>query len=389
MDTKTFIVRAKKIHGDKYDYSNVKYINNKTKVCIICPIHGEFWQTPDAHLRGCGCKLCGYTNSKEKQKKTKEKFISEVILKYGHKYDCSKVEYINDHTKVCIICHEKDEFGEEHGEFLVTPNNFLKNRECPRCKKRAKLTEEFFVKKSRLIHGDKYDYSQSKVNGVDKYVKIICPIHGEFWQTPYKHMHGQGCPKCGNIKKGLSHKNDFSDLIYRFNKIHNFKYNYNDSKYLTIDTKIKIICPIHGEFWQTPYSHLQGCGCPKCNESKLEREIRMFLENEKIDFAYCQRSIKWLNGLELDFYLPKYNVGIECQGIQHFKEVDFNGKGEEFAKKDLIKIIERDKLKKQLCDEHHIRLLYYSNLGIEYPYEVFEDKEKLLNEILKNYESKN
>ena len=73
------------------------------------------------------------------------------------------------------------------------------------------------------------------------------------------------------------------DLIYRFNKIHNFKYNYNDSKYLTIDTKIKIICPIHGEFWQTPYSHLQGCGCPKCNESKLEREIRMFLENEKID----------------------------------------------------------------------------------------------------------
>ena len=321
MDTKTFIVKAKKIHGDKYDYSKVKYINNKTKVCIICQIHGEFWQTPDAHLRGCGCKLCGYTNSKEKQKKTKEKFISEVILKYGHKYDYSKVEYINNHTKVCIICHEKDEFGEEHGEFLVTPNNFLKNRECPKCKKKAKLTEDFFVKKSRLIHGDKYDYSQSKVNGVDKYAKIICPIHGEFWQTPY--------------------------------------------------------------------SHLQGCGCPKCNESKLEREIRMFLENEKIDFAYCQRSIKWLNGLELDFYLPKYNVGIECQGIQHFKEVDFNGKGEEFAKKDLIKIIERDKLKKQLCDEHHIRLLYYSNLGIEYPYEVFEDKEKLLNEILKNYESKN
>ena len=75
-----FIEKARKIHGNKYDYSKVEYINNKTKVCISCPEHGEFWQTPDHHLRGCGCKLCGYKNSKEKQRKTKEIFLSTPFI---------------------------------------------------------------------------------------------------------------------------------------------------------------------------------------------------------------------------------------------------------------------------------------------------------------------
>ena len=376
-----FIKKARKIHGNKYDYSKVEYINNKTKVCISCPEHGEFWQTPDNHLRGCGCKLCGYKNSKEKQRKAKEFFLSEILVKYGKKYDTSEVCYVNDRTKVCLICHEKDEFGEEHGRFLVTPNNFLRGRECPKCKKKFKLTKEYFEKKSVIIHGNKYDYSESKINGVDKKIKIICPEHGEFWQTPYKHLLGQGCPKCGNIEKGLKRRKNFSELKKQFNEVHDNKYDYSESEYFGTDVKIKIICPEHGEFWQTPYSHLSGCGCPKCNESKLEKEIRKTLNDNSIKFEYRERNLKWLEGLELDFYLPDYNIAIECQGWQHFKPVDFAGKGEEWSRQEFAEISRRDAKKLKLCNENNVKLLYYSNLGIKYPYYVFENKIELLKEI--------
>ena len=385
--TKIFIENAHKVHGDKYDYSKVEYVNNRTKVCIICRIHGEFWQTPYSHLSGKGCKECGYERSKLKQRKTTEKFINEIKELYGNKYDLSKVVYVNDKTKVCVICHEKDEFGEEHGEFWATPNNFLTKRECPKCKKRAKITKESFVKKGNLIHKNKYDYSKAEVKGVDDKICIICHEkdengieHGEFWQTPYKHLIGRGCPKCGNIKKGLSHRRNFDEIINEFNAIHHNKYNYGYSEYKGIDAKIKIICPTHGEFWQTPYSHLQGCGCPVCNESKLEKEIKYLLENNQIQYDYRIKRFKWLCGLELDFYLPQYNIAIECQGEQHFKPISFGSKAKH--KEDFLEVIqERDERKRKLCEENGVKLLYYSNLRIEYPYEVFEDKEELLKEI--------
>ena len=85
------------------------------------------------------------------------------------------------------------------------PANFLKNRNCPKCSKREKLTKDNFIKRARSIHGDKYDYSQVEVHGVDSKVTIICPIHGPFEQTPYKHIQRQqGCPVCGNLQKGIS-----------------------------------------------------------------------------------------------------------------------------------------------------------------------------------------
>ena len=384
MEKSDFIEKAVKIHGNKYDYSKVDYVNYKTKVCIICPEHGEFWQTPNNHLRGSGCKMCGYDKMKAKQRKTAEKFLKEITEMYGDTYDFSKVKYINDQTKICVICHNKDEFGEEHGEFFVTPNNFLKGRKCPKCQKRFKLTKEFFVKKAKTVHEDKYDYSESEIHGVDTKIKIICPEHGEFWQTPYKHLNGQGCPTCGKIKKGISKRNDFSVVKDKFNEVHHFKYDYSQAVYVGVDTKIKIICPEHGEFWQTPYVHLNGCGCPKCNESKLEKEISAFLNEKNINFNYRKRDIKWLNGLELDFYLPDYNIAIECQGIQHFKPTNFGHRDKNSIVNDYERTVERDKKKFKLCEENGVKLLYFSNLNIEYPYKVFVDKEELLNNIL-NY----
>ena len=119
LTTQEFIERARKVHGDKYDYSKVEYVNNRVKLCIICPIHGEFWQTPNAHLNGQGCSMCGRISQTKKRALSKETFITKARKVHGDKYDYSKVEYVNNRTKVCIIC-------KKHGEFC----KFMVNYPC-------------------------------------------------------------------------------------------------------------------------------------------------------------------------------------------------------------------------------------------------------------------
>lgn len=140
-----FIREAQSIHHNKYDYSKVEYVNNKTKVCIICPKHGEFWQTPSDHLNGKGCPQCAGNIRCDK-----DTFIEKAKHMHNDRYDYSKVEYVNAHTKVCIICPE-------HGEFWQIPNNHLNGNGCPLCKNRKigdglRDTVEDFTKKSNEIH---------------------------------------------------------------------------------------------------------------------------------------------------------------------------------------------------------------------------------------------
>ena len=102
MDNKLekFIEKARNRHGNKYDYSKVEYRGSKEKVCIICPVHGEFWQLPSLHIgQKCGCPLCNGTF-----KKTKTMFVEEARKIHGDKYDYSKVKYENINKKVCIFC---------------------------------------------------------------------------------------------------------------------------------------------------------------------------------------------------------------------------------------------------------------------------------------------
>ncbi len=124
MNTEEFINKANKVHNGKYDYSKVEYVNAKTKICIICPEHGEFWQTPNNHLSGKGCALCANENKLHLYNKSNDKFISEAQMIHNGKYDYSKVEYVNAKTKICIICPE-------HGEFWQTPHNHLQGQGCP------------------------------------------------------------------------------------------------------------------------------------------------------------------------------------------------------------------------------------------------------------------
>ena len=133
-----FIKKARKVHGDKYDYSKVNYVKSKTKVCIICPIHGEFWQTPNNHLQGQDCPQCGEIKRKISLSDTKDIFISKAKQVHGDRYDYSKVEYKNNRTKVCIICPT-------HGEFLQKPNSHLNGQGCRKCSTDNNKTLKFGV----------------------------------------------------------------------------------------------------------------------------------------------------------------------------------------------------------------------------------------------------
>lgn len=261
-DTTDFIAEAKTVHGDKYDYSKVEYVNSNTKVCIICPEHGEFWQSPSNHLKGKGCPKCIGRH------KSTEDFIASAKKVHGDKYDYSKTEYVNASTKVCVICPE-------HGEFWQDPNSHLAGRGCPKCVREVTSLEDFLAKAKR-VHGDKYDYSKVEYVNATTKVCIICPEHGEFWQTPNKHLGGSNCPKCVGGAKFTK-----EDFVTEANKVHNNKYDYSKVEYVNANTKVCIVCPEHGEFWQTPGNHLAGAGCPNCQG--LRKEYKFNLLEEFID----------------------------------------------------------------------------------------------------------
>ena len=397
-----FVEKANKVHGDKYNYSKVEYINSQTKVCIICPIHGEFWQTPNAHLNGRGCKKCANKRRADILSKTQEEFLKELKKIHGDKYDTSKVKYINDNTPITLICHEKDENGIEHGEFNIKPCVLLRGTKsgCSKCgfirsqaynKKINQKYKEKFSKELKKIHGDKYDTSKVKYINSTKKVCIICHEkdengieHGEFWQEPIKLLKGHGCPKCKSLKLRKKFSDDIETFIEKAKKIHNDEYVYfSEETYINNRTPVKIKCKKHGIFYQKPNSHLNGHGCPVCRESKLEKEIYTFLQEKNINFIYQanKRILEWLGKQSLDFYLPDYNIAIECQGEQHFIPTTF-GSTQITPEEYLQQIIKRDKQKLQLCNEHNIKILYYTNkIREKYFGKIYTDKNKLFKNI--------
>ena len=343
LTTDEFIEKAKKVHGDKYDYSKVEYVDSATKIYITCPEHGGFWQNPNSHLHGRGCSMCAKAKANAKNSCGIDEFIEKAKKVHGEKYDYSKVEYVNSKTKVCIICPE-------HGEFWQTPSEHLNGCGCKKCasdklQKKFQLSKQQFVSKSLKVHGDKYDYSKVEyVNNRTK-VCIICPEHGEFWQTPNSHLNGNGCPLCGNEERAKVKKSNTDDFIIKAKKVHTENYSYKLVDYVTAKTPIKIICPKHGEFWQTPDKHLYGRGCPKCGRelSKGEECVKDYIENI-IGFKINKNSRKIIPPYELDIFVPEKNLAIEYDGIlwhseKYIKDTNYHLNKTESCEKMGIRLI--------------------------------------------------
>jgi hypothetical protein len=210
-----------------------------------------------------------------------------------------------------------------------------------------KLTTQEFIQKSKIVHGEKYDYSKTDYITARKKVTIICPIHGEFEQKAMSHMIGLECKKCGYDKVSLTLSQSQEEFHTKLCNLKS-KYDYSQVKYRASNKKIMIICPIHGRFKQLPYDHLKGKGCPKCNTiiSKSEIELQNFVKSFNYNLILNSRKI--LNGKELDIFIPELKKAIEFNGMYwHYEQRNKHCKPKGYHG-----------MKSNLCKEKNIKLLH-------------------------------
>lgn len=259
------------------------------------------------------------------------------ILNELKNIDISKFKYKDNVTKSELIC-------KEHGVFKRSIKQIKKGILCPLCSDRITNTEKY-IEKCKLIHDNKYNYSTTFYKNSRTRIEIKCDTHGSFKLFPIQHLRGQDCKKC----KLEESKKDF---IRKASLIHN--YDYSKVNYINNKTSIIVICNKHGDFLVRPDNHLNlNNGCPKCNSSKGELAISEYLNNLQIEY-YIQKKFddcKYKYKLRFDFYLPKYNLCIEYNGIQHYEAVEYFG-----GKKSLEYNIIKDNIKKKYCLENKIIL---------------------------------
>lgn len=289
--TSEFIKKSVIIHGDKYDYSKVEYKNCETKVEIMCPNHGSWFQRPKSHLRKHACPKCH-----EPQRGNTNDFIKKARLIHEDKYNYSKTIYINSYTKVEILCAQAHVFWQK-------PNDHLNNHGCPQCGNHRGNTDDF-IKKARLIHGNKYDYLKTHYVSAKTKIEIKCKDHGLFWQKPNDHLYKKGCFKCA-VADRRSNTHEFVEKTKL--SIHGDKYDYSLVEYKTSKIKVEIVCKTHGSFWQKPNDHLSGYGCAQCGSNKSNTEE--FIEKAKIIHSNKYEYNK--------VHYKKYDVRVEITCLKH------------------------------------------------------------------------
>jgi len=297
--TEDFIIDAKKIHGDKYDYSLVDYKNCKERIKIICSIHGDFEQTPDGHLTGRGCFKCSGTI-----KRTKNEFIEKDRMIYGDKYDYSLVEYKNNTTKVKIICSK-------HNIFEQIPKNHLNGHECPYCYGNNKKTTEEFINESKKINNDKYNYSLTEYNGSNKKIKLICNEHKIIFKiNPHNHLFQKySCPICkgritrlNKIKIISENKLNGHQLMPAFNK--NACYIFDE---ICKKENIHIQHAMNGGEYYIPYLGYWLDGYDVENNVAYEYDEHHHFENDALKEKDIIRQKEIENYLKCKFIRIKYS----------------------------------------------------------------------------------
>src|SRR6266403_326274 len=240
--TEDFILNAKQKHNDIYDYSLVVYKNAKEKIKIICKIHNEiFTQTPNSHLRGSGCHLCGRKKVEDSMRLSNEIFIEKAILIHGLKYNYDEINYIDYYTKIKIKCSL-------HGEFFQQPRKHLYGNGCKKC---CGLINNFIDLCKEKFSEYNFDYTITKYEGMRNKIKVNCLKHGIFEKTASKFYHSnQICPKCVNRTISKSEHDWLDDLkIPQINR--NYYLLIGDKTYCLdgIDLKNKIIYEFNGDFF--------------------------------------------------------------------------------------------------------------------------------------------
>lgn len=253
IDQDEFITQAIAVHGSKYDYTNVVYVNKHHKVAIKCTKHGDFLQAPSNHLAGKGCSSCNSGVSFNK-----ETFIKNSLNVHGSRYDYSKVVYKDANTPVTIIC-------QVHGEFIQKPVvHYNLKAGCQLCKGGVVSNTDTFTAKSNIVHQNEFLYDKVVYVNQSTAVEIGCKKCDQyFWQVPKKHLAGGKC----NLCHSGGFKGSFAKFRTNSTTVHGDRYDYSEAIYVNAATALKIICSDHGPFWSTPNNHISaGTGCPECGK---------------------------------------------------------------------------------------------------------------------------
>lgn len=406
-----FLERCVNVHGDVYDYSEAVYVNQTTKVKIICRKHGEFYQTPKGHFRGDGCPKCAAETISKKltrgrtvriysstamDEPTTDCFIKKAREVHGDRYDYGKTVYIGRRSNVTITCPI-------HGDFLQTPENHLMGKGCMRCGGRA-----------QKVLSDVENELESRFKNLKaiKYISLKEPctisccrcssngeIHGEFdlpsAKTIFDKRNRLLCPKCIEEERRNRYASNTEDFIKKSKAIFgSSRYDYSLSKYGKNNTeKITVICHEkdvngveHGPFEVTAANHLKGRGCPKCKSDGFAYETRLYailcdiFPKDEIIREYRNRDI--LGRLSVDFIIPKYKIAIEHQGSQHFGSCYlFKNESEENRNKKYDRIRLNDVEKYDiLTNKMGYKVLYFSFEGYAIPPDYIDKVYTDLNE---------
>lgn len=250
------------------------------------------------------------------------KYIEKARVTNGDKYDYTEFasSFLNVKEKIPVICPE-------HGKFFVNIHNHINlGSGCPECNPTKPKTLDYYIGKFKEVHGEKYDYSQinrEEYKGASTLVKILCPLHGPFMQKINEHLH-HNCQKCG-IEK-LSRNIPIDYWIKRADTIHNNAYDYSKTHltYKSGSSKVEIICPNHGPWWQTFYLHTHpkaAYGCKYCgydSTSKIHAMewsecLRRFKEKHGDKYSYVEESY-------VNFATP---MTIICPKHKEFQQIPY------------------------------------------------------------------
>ena len=346
---------------------------------LCCPIDACGSSAIRGFLQGTGCADCS-----GKRKLTTKTFIKKAIGVHGTRYDYSKVKYVNNHTKVEIICPD-------HGSFWQQPNNHLSGKSCIDCAGPRRLTTKEFIIRAKEIHEDEYDYIKSVYVCMQTPIEIICPVHGSFWQLPCNHLASRRCNDC----YGNPIMTD-EEFIIRAQKMHGDIYDYSKVRYVRSQIDVIIICPQHGEFLQAPNAHLSGSGCKLCGSFHLTENA--FYSYIKDYFPYLtvihDKSQSHLYypptncSKRYDFYFPELLLNIELDGKQHTEVIEAWG-----GLDGLLERQESDKWKDNQSSKNGIKVIrisykdFMANMGkettekyfIDHVIPIIEDRAKELN----------
>lgn len=394
-NTKEFIEKCLNFGLIEFDYSKVNYINNSTKVSIGCPKHGFFEITPNEFLsknQKIKCPTCRNEIRFQKYGHFKLKYTEKEYLDKIHKnlkneninLDLSDLRHSYATEKIKIHCNI-------HGDFYIAANSFVEYCDCKYCKKERTKKElnlkkmNVFLEKAKKKYPN-IDYSIIKPCEKEKTEQydIICPEHGKvrvFSDTFLK----KGCPFCDDPNVKYRHtRRDYTQeqFLYEIKKVYGDKFDTSNTVYKNWNTKVKLVCPKHGEFLREPWRLIkEHRGCPKCNESLIEKDLMKYLDEIKLKYVYQYRNKEILGLKTLDFFLPDYNIAIECHGRQHFFENSI------FNIQNLTReeIINHDKEKYNMCLEKNLKVFYFSYYKCEdYFTKVYNSKDELIRDII-NY----